>query len=239
VIVAMLAATSSSGGHAVAQDDDVVIESEEIGISVRRLLEQAAAATGEPFFFDRLDVDHEHLSFAGSIRVRRDEILELVDGVLRLGEFVRLEHSIGSQRVHQVRHLGQQSRGQMGLKTLARIVTREELDRIADRSELITTSWASRHCPAADWDDTICIFFTDSSVQCVRSIDGTSTLIITGFSNEVAARVRMMERVDAELGARTVAAPEATTRLERRIEALERRVERLLDARENLKSEGR
>jgi hypothetical protein len=211
-------------------DDEIVLEGGSDGLGMRRLVEQASEITGEPFFFDPGDLGGR-VPCLGSFRVARSRFLSIFDALLRSVDFVRLERTIGSQKFHLVRRLGQQARGQISLKTLARIVTREELARIADRDELVTTDWTPRHVPERGFIDSVCVYFTDSSTQSVRNIDTTGTLVMTGFARDLASRIEMMERVDAEVGASGRRLKSPTAGLARRIAALEREMAaRLLES---------
>ena len=181
--------------------------------------------TGETFFYEPKVLARIKLSVLGSARVPRDRLLAFFDACLRQCDVVRLERTLGGTRVHELRALGQQARGQVAMKSLARIVTSEELAAISDRQELVTTTWAPTRLPGG-FDHGVCQFFSDSSIQSIRRIQGTRHLVMTGCAAEVARCIELLERVDADPA---VASQGTDDGLEKRVAGLEQRVEALRD----------
>jgi len=206
--------------------DEIVLVGDRAGIPLSRLIELARDATGDAFLFEPKDVDTK-VVFLGTVRVPKDRFLEFFEMCLRIEDFVVLDAKSPDLRVHTLRKLGQQARGQQALKTQSLAVSPAELDALRDRSLLVTTEWTFDHLDFDSLNHMLCVYFSDSACQAVRGVEGTRTLILTGFAREVRGLLEMARRLDAEIGRQGNRVVRAD--LAARVGALEKRVARLLE----------
>jgi hypothetical protein len=163
------------------------------------------------------------LVFLGKLVVPRAKFMSFFDYCVRTVDFVPIETMEAGARVHQLVRLGgSNSRASAGLKTRARVVEPAELPLFADRWTLITTTYTCKNLPTRELVTTMQLYFADSATEVFRNIEGTDTIVMTGFAANVAAMIRMCERIDVE-------APVTSTflsarDLEKRLAALEARV---------------
>jgi hypothetical protein len=231
LVVAVLARSSATPIALGAPSDDLTFECSPDGMEVAHLLDVAQEVTGEAFFFDPRDVRDQRIFFQGTVVVPRAAFLSFFDTCLRDAEFVHLDSWVAGTRVHSIRRLGQQSRGQQALKSQARIVPPEEMAALADRFTLIT-SWVVCNSGASARQiacPTLCQFFTDSSIESIRSIEGTGVILMTGLSANVAKYSAMARQLDTAFSPDVDAG--RTNELEERICVLEERVTAMLKAR--------
>jgi hypothetical protein len=162
--------------------------------------------------------------------VPKAKFMAFFDFCVRSADFVPLETMEAGTRVHLLRKLGGQGGGRNGaaLKTLARIVEPAELAQLADRWTLVTTTYSCKNLPARELVTTMQLYFADSATEAIRNVEGTDTIIMTGFAANLAALVKMCDRLDAE--AASSPSYERTRTLEGRIAALEAAVAKLAPA---------
>lgn len=212
--------------------NEVVLAGSLEGLPLANLIAIASEVTREPFLFEPRDVD-VRVTFLGTIGVPVDRFLEFFELVLRIEGFVVVDESVGDRRFHRIARLGQQARGRHSLKSDAAMVSAEELERLSDRSCLVTTECTFEHIPSAGLGDMICQYFTDSSIQSVRDVRGSRTLVASGVAREVAALLAMARRLDAEIGRsgeREIrGGREVRLDLEKRVAALEAQLTKLVE----------
>jgi type II secretory pathway component GspD/PulD (secretin) len=228
-----LAAFASFAAPAPSQakgGDDMTIECPEEGLTMLALVTMARDVTGEPFFFDEKDLKDVRIQFQGKVVVPKAKFLAFFEFCVRSADFVPLETMEAGTRVHVLRRLGGSGGGRNGtaLKTLARIVEPAELAQYADRWTLVTTTYSCKNLPARELVTTLQLYFADSATEAVRNVEGTDTIIMTGFAANLAALVKMCDRLDAE--AASSPSYERTRTLEGRITALEAAVAKLSPA---------
>src|SRR5262249_16828520 len=144
----------------------------------------------------------------------------------RGADFVSLETMEAGTRVHLLRKLsGSGGRNVTALKTLARIVEPAGLPPLAHPWTLVTTTRTCQNLPARELVTTMQLYFADSATEAIRNVEGTDSIVMTGFAANLAALVKMCERLDAE----AVATPsfDRARGLETRVAALEAAVARL------------
>jgi type II secretory pathway component GspD/PulD (secretin) len=195
--LAALAAPAPSQAHA---NDDLTIECPAEGLEITALVTMAREVTGEPFFYDEKDLKDVRVQFQGKMVVPKAKFMSFFDFCARSADFVPLDAMEAGTRVHLLRKLGGQSGGRNGtaLKTLARIVEPSELAQLADRWTLVTTTWSCKNMPCRELVTTLQLYFTDSATEAIRNIEGTDSLVMTGYAANLAAMMKMCERLDAE-----------------------------------------
>ena len=222
-----LAAALAPQAAKPAANDDITIECPEGGLELAELVMTARGVTGEPFFVEDRELKDTRIQFEGKVVVPKAKFLAFFEFCARTVDFVTLETVEAGTRVHLLRRLGGQGGGRAStaLKTLARIVEPAELKQMEDRWLLVTTTWSSKNLPARELVTTLQLYFADSATEAVRNVEGTDTIIMTGFAANLAALVKMCERLDAE--AASSPSFERTKTLEQRLAALEAKVAEL------------
>ncbi len=224
--LAAFAAPAPSQAHA---NDDLTIECPAEGLELTALVTMARDVTGEPFFFDERELKDVRVRFTGKMVVPKAKFMAFFDFCAHSADFVPLETMEAGTRVHLLRKLGGQGgRGQTALKTLARIVELAELQQLADRWLLVTTTYSCKNLPARELVTTLQLYFADSATEAIRNVEGTDTIIMTGFAANLASLVKMCDRLDVE----AASSPSfgRTRTLEGRIAALEAAVAKLSPA---------
>jgi general secretion pathway protein D len=90
-------------------------------------------------------------------------------------------------------------RAQTALKTQAQIVLPSELDKLAENPGLlVTTSISTKYLPAREAVTTLQLYFADSATEAIRNIEGTDTILMTGFANNLQGIVRLLKEIDKE-----------------------------------------
>ena len=175
-------------------------ESGEKGLEISELVERAKSITGEDFFFDPRELRDTRVSFTGKMSVPREKFLSFLDWSLHETGFVDTERVVAGARVHSIVKLGGQgSRSNQLLKSTARVVERAELDALADRFTLVTTTYVCKAIPAREAVTTLQLYFVDSATDAIRNIEGTDAIVMTGFAPNVAALCAMVDRLDAHV----------------------------------------
>ncbi len=218
--LAALAAPAPSQAHA---NDDLTIECPAEGLELVALVTMAREVTGEPFFFEDKELRDARVQFQGKMVVPKAKFMAFFDFCARNADFVPLETMEAGTRVHVLRRLG--ASRNTALKTLARVVEPAELAQIADRWTLVTTTWSCKNLPCRELVTTLQLYFSDSATEAIRNIEGTDSMVMTGYAANLAAMVKMCERLDAE----TAATPsfERARGFEGRVAALEAAVAKL------------
>jgi type II secretory pathway component GspD/PulD (secretin) len=207
-------------------------DAEDKGLEIADLIAQAKSVTGEEFFFDPKDVRDARVTFSGKMSVPREKFLSFFDWCLHEADFVDCERVVAGLRVHSLRKLSGQGggggRSNQALKTGARVVERAELDVIADRFTLVTTTYSCKNLPAREAVTTLQLYFADSATEAVRNIEGTDSIVMTGLAPNLAAICAMLDRMDAHVGTseeflRTKALTEKVSALETQVAALVKR----------------
>jgi len=224
--LAAFAAPAPSQAHA---SDDLTLECPPEGLELNALVTMARDVTGEPFFFDERELKDVRVQFQGKMVVPKAKFMAFFDFCARSADFVPLESMEAGTRVHLLRRLGGNSgRNSNALKTMARIVEPAELAQLADRWTLVTTTWSCKNMPARELVTTLQLYFADSATEAIRNIEGTDAMVMTGYATNLAALVKMCERLDAE----AAGTPSFQSRrgLDVRVTALEEAVAKLSPA---------
>jgi type II secretory pathway component GspD/PulD (secretin) len=225
-----LAALAAPAPSQAKGNDDLTIECPAEGLEIMALVTMARDVTGEPFFFDEKDLKDVRIQFQGKMVVPKAKFMAFFDFCMRSADFVPLETTEAGTRVHLLRKLNGQGGGRNGaaLKTLARIVEPAELAQLADRWTLVTTTYSCKNLPARELVTTMQLYFADSATEAIRNIEGTDSAVMTGYAANLAALVKMCERLDAE--AASSPSYERARGLESRLAALEAAVAKLSPA---------
>jgi len=223
--LAAFAAPAPSQAHA---NDDLTIECPAEGLELMALVTMARDVTGEPFFYDEKELKDFKVQFQGKMVVPKAKFMAFFDFCMRSVDFVPLETMEAGTRVHVLRKLGGQGRGNAALKTMARIVEPAELAQLSDRWTLVTTTYSCKNLPARELVTTLQLYFADSATEAIRNVEGTDTIVMTGFAANLAALMKMCDRLDVE--AASSPSFERARGLESRVAALEAAVAKLSPA---------
>jgi type II secretory pathway component GspD/PulD (secretin) len=222
---------AQAGGGAKA-GGALEFESGEKGLDISDLIAQAKVVTGEEFFCDPKDVKDSRVNFSGKMTVPREKFLSFFDWCLHETGFVDSERVVAGLRVHSIAKFtgqgGGAGRSNQALKTSARIIDRSELDALADRFTLVTTTYTCKNLPAREAVTTLQLYFADSATEAIRNIEGTDAMVMTGFAPNVAAICTMMDRLDKQVGKseeflRTKALVDKVNELEKQVALLVKR----------------
>jgi hypothetical protein len=211
VALAATAATAPAPALRIAQagggsksSDMYIIQASEEGIDLSELIRTAKGLTGEEFYFDPREVKDARVNFTGRMSIPKEKFWSFVDWCLHETGFVDCERTVAGVRVHSIVKLGSPggggNRSVMALKMSARIVERDELDKLSDRFILVTTTYLCKNLPTREVVTTLQLYFADSTTEAIRSIEGTDLVVMTGFAPNVAAICAMLDRLGGQVG---------------------------------------
>jgi hypothetical protein len=202
--------------------EEFVITCSDEGVDLDAFVANIQGLTGEPFYYEPRDLKDHRLFIKGTVRIPKDKLMSFFELSLRHLDFVHLEFLEGEKRFHVLHKLGQQARGLTALKSQARVIDVSELPGLADRWTLVTTNYDCKNLPAREAVTVLTLYFADSATESIRNIEGTETIIMTGFAANLASQVAMLDRIDAAVAASPGFVPPRT--LEKRLAELEKRL---------------
>ena len=207
------------------------VEAGDDGVSLIELITTAGHLTGEQFLYDPRELKDVRVNFTGKMSFPREKFWSFLDWCLHDVGFVEGERMVAGVRIHSITKLpgggGGGNRSNMALKMSAPILERAELDAIADRFILVTTTYVCRNLPPREAVTTLQLYFADSVTEAIRNIEGTNAILMTGFAPNVAAICAMLERLDAQVGKSESFLK--SKELAERVEALESKVAALIE----------
>ncbi|MEW6741953.1 MAG: secretin N-terminal domain-containing protein [Planctomycetota bacterium] len=139
----------------------------------------------------------------GAKKIRKADLFKYFQAVLREQDFVCVR--IGSLEEGEDKDAGFWSIRKVGpaggkptqLKSLARIVSREELEELqGNPGILVTTAVSLEYVSARDASTVLTTYFADQFVESVRNIENSNTLLLTGYASTLAAIMRLIEVID-------------------------------------------
>jgi hypothetical protein len=221
----------TQAGDGAKSTDMYIIQASDEGIVLPELLRTAKGLTGEEFFFDPLDVKDARVNFTGKMTIPKEKFWSFLDWCLHETGFVDCERLVAGMRVHSIVKLSSPRGGEIHYlgerKTSARIIERAELDALADRFILVTTTYLCKNLPTREVVTTLQIYFADSVTEAIRNIEGTDVIVMTGFAPNIAAICAMMDRLSGQVGKSEAFLK--NEELEKRIETLESQVAQLVE----------
>lgn len=182
------------------QGDDYVITFDEItGTDLSEFIASYQRITGKVIHYEEKDIKDTKIFQLGSKRVPKDRLDVYFGAVLRNLEYLIVQFGPEDAGFLALRKLGQQARGQQALKTQAQIVLPSELSRLADNPGLlVTTSITTKYLPAREAVTTLNLYFSDTATESIRNIEGTDTILMTGFANNLQGIVRLLGEIDRQ-----------------------------------------
>ncbi len=208
---------ASVGGPACAQkvfdvkeqDGSLVFSFDELnGTSMRDFVAMYQKLTGKVIQYDIKDLPGEDqpggqgdvkIWFFGRKLVPRNKLDLYFGAVLRSLDYLLIQ--IGSEEAGflSLRKLGPQAGRGAFYKTMARIVTAEELDLVAENPGLlVTTSLTTHFILARDAVATLAPYFQDGAAENIRNIENTNTILVTGFANTLVGVRRLIKEIDTK-----------------------------------------
>ncbi len=182
------------------QGNDYVITFDEItGTDLSEFIASYQRITGKVIHYEEKDIKDTKIFQLGSKRVPKDRLDVYFGAVLRNLEYLIVQFGPEDAGFLALRKLGQQARGQQALKTQAQIVLPSELSRLADNPGLlVTTSITTKYLPAREAVTTLNLYFSDTATESIRNIEGTDTILMTGFANNLQGIVRLLGEIDRQ-----------------------------------------
>jgi type II secretory pathway component GspD/PulD (secretin) len=172
-----------------------------LALGLSELIATAGEVTGEPFFYEPKDIEKVAVRFTGTVKVPREEFLSFFDRCLRDADFLHLETKEAMGTAHTLRRLGQQVRGSQQIKNQAPFVTQDELAALADRSAtLVSTTFTCKNLPAREAVTTLAVYFSDAPIEVIRNIEGTDTMVMSGYAQNLHEMLQTLRDLDARAG---------------------------------------
>ncbi len=191
----------SASAQAITEKDDVFTISfdETTGTDLADFIASYQRITDKVIHYEEKDIKDSKIFQLGSKRVPRDRLDVYFGAVLRNLDYLIVQFGPEDAGFLALRKLGQQARGQQALKTQAQIVLPSELSKLADNPGLlVTTSITTKYLPAREAVTTLNLYFADSATESIRNIEGTDTILMTGFANNLQGIVRLLSEIDKE-----------------------------------------
>ena len=194
-------APASAFGQAVQQQGSnfIVTFDESEGTDLSEFITVYQRITGKVIHYEKKDIEGQKIFQLGTKVVPKDRFDIYFGAVLRNLDFLIVQFGPEDAGFLALRKLGQQARGQQALKTQAQIVLPSELSKLADNPGLLaTTSITTKYLPAREAVTTLQLYFADSATESIRNIEGTNTILMTGFANNLQGIVRLLGEIDKE-----------------------------------------
>ncbi|MBL8840443.1 MAG: hypothetical protein JNL90_02820 [Planctomycetes bacterium] len=197
---AALLAPSGSAQAVTEQGDAYDISFDETtGTELADFIASYQRITGKVIHYEEKDIKEAKIFQLGRKRVPKDRLDVYFGAVLRNLDYLIVQFGPEDAGFLALRKLGQQARGQQALKTQAQIVLPSELSKLADNPGLlVTTSITTKYLPAREAVTTLNLYFADSATESIRNIEGTDTILMTGFANNLQGIVRLLSEIDKE-----------------------------------------
>lgn len=197
---AVLLAPSAAAQAVTEQGDAYDISFDETtGTDLADFIASYQRITGKVIHYEEKDIKEAKIFQLGRKRVPKDRLDVYFGAVLRNLDYLIVQFGPEDAGFLALRKLGQQARGQQALKTQAQIVLPSELSKLADNPGLlVTTSITTKYLPAREAVTTLNLYFADSATESIRNIEGTDTILMTGFANNLQGIVRLLSEIDKE-----------------------------------------
>lgn len=205
-LTAALFALALLAGPAPAQDVTVGGNTltfqfdEEQGEPLIDFIDLAKVLLGKPIQYAPTEVGDARIFIIGTIEVDKDRFFQFFQAVLKSYDFIVMEYGPTGGSFLKVQKVGVGGAGARGGGGLARsqapIVPREQLEAYAeDPATLITTSIPLKFIDARSAMASFQPFF-DTSVEGIRNVENSNSLVITGFGTVVWGVDKLIKLVD-------------------------------------------
>jgi type II secretory pathway component GspD/PulD (secretin) len=198
VTLALLPLLSGQRPDAPASaEDNITIPLTPEGLPMADLIKQASQVLGYTIYFEPGELQNERLSATGPQVVPRSDYLALLHNVLRSRDLVLVTVGRGDSAQHVIRRLGGQNAKPGMFKSLAQVVTPEEL--LSSKplgSALVTTQVNLKHVDARETATSLTTYFADTLVESVRNIENTNSLLMTGYASTLRGMLQLIDMVD-------------------------------------------
>jgi general secretion pathway protein D len=197
-----LAAPSRAQQIVKEEKDYLVTFDEDQGDSLINFITTYQRLSGKVIHVDEKDLKDIKILQLGTMRVPINRFDIYFGAVLRNLDFMIIQFGPSDAGFLTLRKLGGQGgggRANTALKTQAQIVLPSELDKLAENPGLlVTTSISTKYLPAREAVTTLQLYFADSATEAIRNIEGTDTILMTGFANNLQGIVRLLKEIDKE-----------------------------------------
>jgi general secretion pathway protein D len=195
--------SSARAQQVVSEEKDYLVTfDEDQGDSLVSFITMYQRLTGKVIHVDDKDLKDIKVLQIGTMRVPKNRFDIYFGAVLRNLDFLMVQFGPPDAGFLTLRKLGGQGgggRAQTALKTQAQIVLPSELDKLAENPGLlVTTSISTKYLPAREAVTTLQLYFADSATEAIRNIEGTDTILMTGFANNLQGIVRLLKEIDKE-----------------------------------------
>jgi len=214
-----------------AAEDNITIPLTPEGLPMADLIKQASQVLGYTIYFEPGELQNERLSATGPQIVPRGDYLALLHNVLRSRDLVLVTVGRGESAQHVIRRIGGQSAKPGMFKSLAQVVTPEEL--LSSKplgSALVTTQVSLKHVDARETATSLTTYFADTMVESVRNIENTNSLVMTGYASTLRSMLQLIDMFDQPVTATPPATPGMPARpgpIEPRLKDHEERIAKL------------
>lgn len=202
LLAVLLGSALPARGQQVIEDEGGGLQltfDEVSGTELSEFLQVYQRQTGMVIQYTPSDIEGVKINQLGTTTVKSSKRLEVFFGaVLRNLEFLLVQfgpEDAGFWSLRKIQTSGARSAG--FLKALARIVLPSELEGMAENPGiLVTTSYTTKYLPAREAMTTLQPYFSDNFTEQIRSIEGTDTILMTGFANTLAGIYRLLKEID-------------------------------------------
>ncbi|MFO0983751.1 MAG: hypothetical protein U1E76_18805 [Planctomycetota bacterium] len=221
-------------GVSAATEDTITIPLTPEGLSIGDLIKQASQVLGYTICLDPGEFQNDRLIATGQQVVPRGEYITLLHNILRSRDLVLITLGQGASAQHLVRKIGGGSGKPGMLKSLAPVVSAEDL--LSGKplgSALVTTQVSLKYVDARETATSLTGYFADQLVESVRNIENTNSLLMTGFATTLRGILQLIQMVDhapaGDLPARSTGSEPRLKEHDERIAKLERTVKELAE----------
>ncbi len=198
VLAGILAAGSAHAQEVEDQGDHLLITFDEVdGTFLTEFIAMYQRKTGKVIHYEPNDVKDVRIHQLGTHRIPIDRLDIFFGAVLRNHEFLLVQFGPPDAGFWSLRKVTAQGRGTGLYKALAQIIPPSELSKLQDNpGVLITTSYTTKYLPARDAVNTLQPYFSDNFTESIRNIEGTDTILMTGFANTLGGLYRLLTEID-------------------------------------------
>ena len=198
-MVATLWATSISSSTAdEPADASVLIVSQgEEGMALSEFLAFSEDVLGLSFVYEQSLLANPQfvLRLPDGLEVRKSEYLGFLENVLRTQGLLHLEQGSKGQEQHLIVNFMQ---SRIMPRSLARYHRPDQVKNLANRALLVTTLVNVNSLSPHQVVNSLQGYFGDGRVESIRAVDGTQSLILTGFSDNLASMMTLIEDLDGQ-----------------------------------------
>jgi hypothetical protein len=171
---------------------------EEIPLS--KISDAVSRLLGEPIHDSSVALASETIAFQGRIEIDRDSAFEWFDLLLARVKFARMRRQIGAHRIHEVVKVTQRHGWVYRCRGSARWIAEDEI--ASSAGEIVSTTVHARLTYPRDYVTVLAKHFSGDTISCIRSIEGTDVLVMTGPADELGFVLRIVREIERHASSR-------------------------------------